>query len=101
MPTGNTINITGTTFTAGNRTPPPFVDTVDARDFMVDDEVEFDDREALPVKEIIKKRHLNMHERARVHKPASDWIETPAGEVCRSADTLMVQDILKKHGLLA
>lgn len=100
MPTGNTTTTTRT-FTGGNWQPPRLVDVPDLQAFMEDDEVDFDDREALPVKEIIKKRHLNMHERARVHKPASDWIETPAGEVCRSADTLMVQDILKKHGLLA
>lgn len=57
--------------------------------------------EEIMIKETIKSRHLSGAERATFHKPKSDWYETPAGEVCRNADTLTVVDILKKHGLLA
>lgn len=57
--------------------------------------------EEVMIKETIKSRHLSGAERVAYHKPKSDWYETPAGEVCRSADTLTVVDILKKHGLAA
>ena len=43
-----------------------------------------------------KKRHLTKPERDMLHKPASDWCETGRGEVCKSACTLEIDDIIIK-----
>lgn len=48
-------------------------------------------------KAVMKRRHLNSHERQRLHKPKSDWVETPSGEICKSAETLVVKDIVSKY----
>jgi hypothetical protein len=68
---------------------------------LVDDNVEFDDEERDLIspdelKETLKKRHLNRMERDALHKPKTDWFETPAGEVCKNAETLVVSDIINK-----
>lgn len=49
------------------------------------------------LKSELKKRHLNGGERRHYHKPKSDWQESPAGEVCRNAETLVVSDIVSKY----
>lgn len=49
------------------------------------------------LKNELKKRHLSRDERHRLHKPKNDWVETPTGEVLRSAETLVVSDIIHKH----
>lgn len=48
------------------------------------------------VKKTLKKRHLSRAERDAFHKPKSDWFETQDGEACRSAETLVVKDIITK-----
>lgn len=45
---------------------------------------------------LFKKRHLSKEERDAYHAPASDWCESPRGEVCKNASTLDVTDILAK-----
>jgi len=52
------------------------------------------------VKETMKKRHLNQDERRHYHKPENDWKDTPKGEVCVSANTLNVDDIIKKYDMI-
>jgi hypothetical protein len=53
-----------------------------------------DDAEA--VKRELKLRHLNGTERARNHQPVNDWKSTDKGDVCISASTLCIDDILSK-----
>lgn len=48
----------------------------------------------------MKKRHLDRHERAQHHKPAPDWIQTGKGEVCRSASTLPIDDLVTEFKLV-
>lgn len=43
----------------------------------------------------MKKRHLNKEERQYYHQPKNDWLESPSGEVCKSACTLVVDDLVK------
>lgn len=45
-------------------------------------------------KSLLKKRHLNREERQMFHKPNPDWVQTTAGEVCKSACTLVVDDLV-------
>ena len=47
------------------------------------------------IKPILKKRHLTIEERRIFHKPNPDWVQTPSGEVCRSACTLVVDDLVE------
>lgn len=49
------------------------------------------------LKETLKKKHLNRIERDAFHRPKSDWSESPSGEVCKNAETLVVSDIIKKY----
>lgn len=48
-------------------------------------------------KSMLKKRHLNREERQILHKPRPDWIQTEHGEVCRSASSLVVDDLVSKY----
>lgn len=45
--------------------------------------------------EILKKRHLNKNERQAYHKPKRDWELTNKGEVCKSACSLVVDDLVE------
>jgi len=47
------------------------------------------------IKPILKKRHLTIEERRILHKPNPDWVQTSSGEVCRSACTLVVDDLVE------
>lgn len=67
-------------------------DEIDVIDAFNRDEL---NEEAL--KNELKKRHLSRDERHTLHKPKNDWVETPTGEVLRSAETLVVSDIIHKH----
>jgi hypothetical protein len=49
------------------------------------------------LKALMKLKHLNRMERLALHKPQSDWVEGPAGEVCRNTESLVVSDIIKKY----
>lgn len=51
------------------------------------------------VKTVIKKRHLSRDERRMLHKPESDWSESNNGDVCKSACSLEVKDLLVKHNV--
>lgn len=42
----------------------------------------------------LKKSHLSRDMRSMMHKPKSDWYETPKGEVCKNASTLVIDDII-------
>lgn len=42
----------------------------------------------------LKKMHLNRDMRSVLHRPKSDWFETPRGEVCKNACSLVVDDII-------
>ena len=44
-----------------------------------------------------KKRHLTQDERHALHKPVSDWSESSRGDVCKSACTVEVGDIVAKY----
>lgn len=50
----------------------------------------------LSLEDRLKIKHLNRKERRMLHNPASDWKESEHGDVCRSACTLEVKDILDK-----
>lgn len=77
---------------AGNLVmPEPF----DMEDFEERDEI--GDYTQDELKEILKKKHLNRIERDAFHRPKSDWSESPSGEVCKNAETLVVSDIIKKY----
>jgi hypothetical protein len=43
----------------------------------------------------LKKRHLTRSERDRLHKPDPDWTMVGKKEVCHSACTLVVDDLLE------
>jgi hypothetical protein len=45
--------------------------------------------------ELLKKRHLNKSERQAYHKPKRDWELTNKGEVCKSACSLVVDDLVE------
>lgn len=61
-----------------------------------------DEAEQLPAEPVdmdklpLKERHLNKRERDQLHKPKSDWCESNKGDVCRSACTLDVSDLITK-----
>lgn len=82
--------------TAMRRNTPPI-----SRDEFVDNSVDiFDEVEApsmpMPLDcEILKKRHLNKNERQAYHKPKRDWELTNKGEVCKSACSLVVDDLVE------
>jgi hypothetical protein len=57
-------------------------------------ETEEDVRPTPDIKKELKKRHLNQSERRKYHKPNPDWEQTPSGEVCKSACTLVVDDLI-------
>lgn len=44
----------------------------------------------------LKKRHLNSDERGAYHQPKSDWCETGRGDMCKSACSLEVEDLVVK-----
>lgn len=48
---------------------------------------------------VMKRRHLRKEERDRLHKPGSDWLDTPRGDACYSATTLPIEDIVKKFAV--
>jgi len=70
------------------------------RGLIQDDDNLFDD-EATPSMpmpldcELLKKRHLNKSERQAYHKPKRDWELTNKGEVCKSACSLVVDDLVE------
>jgi hypothetical protein len=49
------------------------------------------------LKELMKQRHLHKYERDSLHKPKSDWKETPVGEVLHNSSSLAVEDIISKY----
>lgn len=58
------------------------------------------DRDENTVKSLkgdMKHRHLSKNERDYLHQPKTDWCQTTRGEECRSACTLVVDDIVSKH----
>lgn len=60
----------------------PFLDSTDTKD---------------SIDNLMKKRHLNQDERRLLHKPKSDWESTVRGDVCKSANTLTVDDIILNY----
>lgn len=49
------------------------------------------------VEEAMRARHLNKPERDEYHNPRPDWHDTKKGDVLKSASTLEVEDIIRKH----
>ena len=59
-------------------------------------EIEKRNEDLVKIKPVLKKRHLNQDERRALNNPNSDWIQTQSGEVCKSACTLVVDDLVEK-----
>ena len=45
---------------------------------------------------VLKQRHLGRDERSLFHQPKSDWCESPKGDVCKSACSLEISDLVAK-----
>jgi len=45
---------------------------------------------------VFKERHLQRDERSMLHHPKSDWCESPKGDICKSACTLEISDLIAK-----
>lgn len=77
-------------FGVGFRIPPPFelerfVSQTDLDIELADESGELN----------LKKRHLSRSERERLHRPDPDWEMVGKKEVCHSACTLVVDDLLE------
>lgn len=46
---------------------------------------------------LMKERHLTKNERDLFHKPLNDWHDSKKGDVLKSASSLEVEDIIRKH----
>lgn len=92
----NQANQAGMAFRAYGIGQPIMHDPFDLQEFDGEDE-DFNLISPDELKETLKKKHLNRIERDAFHRPKSDWQETPSGEVCKNAETLVVSDIIKKY----